>query len=151
LTIDDQIREQVFERERARWAKITATPGAFGRLLQSIFGKNPAEGLFIVEHEAADPDTLQCAGNILQAWRLDERGPRAIDPAEVDPGRTIGRMWQYQLVRLFISEDNEHVFLNEMDGPKQGMLIYMRPRTSNGKVTLKVVRASPVLGGHAIG
>lgn len=151
MTIDDQIRERLLEREQMRWAKITTKPGFFGHLLQSIFGKNPAQGLFIVEHEAADPDTGQCAGEVLQAWRLDQEGFRSVESSQVDPGNKIGRMWQYQMVRFFISDDGDHVFVNEMDGPDQGMLIYMRPTRSQGHLDLKVVRAAPVLGGYAIG
>jgi hypothetical protein len=70
-------------------------------------------------------------------------------PAEVDPGNTIGRMWQYQIVRLFISDDNKHVYLNEMDGPTRGTLFYMQPRASNGEVTLKFVLAQRARPGVA--
>jgi hypothetical protein len=139
----DQIREQVLERQRNRWAQLKATPGALGKWFGSIFAKSPAEGFFIVEHEAVDPETLLCTGAILRAWRLDDQGLRLIDPAEVEPGKTIGRWWQYQLVRLFISPDMKQVFLNELEGPKQGTLMSMQPRESNGQVGLKPHLAVP--------
>jgi hypothetical protein len=139
----DQIREQVFERQRSRWAQLKATPGAFGRWFDSIFGKSPAEGFFIVEHEAVDPDTLLCTGPILRAWRVNDQGLRPVDAAEVESGKTVGRWWQYQLVRLFISPDMKQVFLNELEGPKEGTLMFMQPRESNGQVTLKPHLAVP--------
>jgi len=139
----DQIREQVLERQRNRWAQLKATPGALGKWFGSIFAKSPAEGFFIVEHEAVDPETLLCTGAILRAWRLDDQGLRLIDPAEVEPDKTIGRWWQYQLVRLFISPDMKQVFLNELEGPKQGTLMSMQPRESNGQVGLKPHLAVP--------
>ena len=120
-----------------------ATPGAFGRLFDLIFRKSPAEGFFIVEHEAADADTLLCTGAILWAWRLDDQGLRPVDPAEVQPGKTIGRWWQYQLVRLFIPADMKQVFLNELEGPEQGTLMSMQPRESKEQVTLKPHLAVP--------
>ncbi len=148
---EDAIRKQIFDRQRARWEKMTRQPGFFGRILQALFGKNPAEALLIVECEAADPETFQCAGEILGAWRLDHQGLREVQPQDVDPGRTIRRMWQRQMVHFFISDDSQHVFLNEMDGPKQGMHIYLTPEPSKGGVQLKVKQTLLILGGHAVG
>lgn len=146
------IRNAIFDRQRMRWSKITATPGFLGRVVQTIFGKNPAEAFYIVEHEAADPESGECAGDVLAAWRLDHQGLREVDPNSVDPGRLIkNRMWQHQMVHMFISDDGQHVFLNEMDGPEWGTILWMKPKQSTEGLKLKVVRAAPVLGGVAVG
>ena len=152
MGIDDQIRKHVFDRQQKRWAGIAAEPGVIGRLFQSVFGKSPTEGIFIVEHAAADPDSFLCAGAAISAWRLDRNGLREVAPSDVDAGRTVGKLSQFQIARMFISDDDQHVFLNEMEGPKQSTLMHLQPKLKDGCVEkLKVVRARLVLGGHAVG
>jgi hypothetical protein len=152
MSADEQIRQHIFERQRKRWRRIAREPGVLGKVLRFMLGNHPAEGVFIAEHEAADPDSCLCAGNVTDAWRLDRDGLREVVATDVDAGRIVGRLSQYQIVRFFISDDGQQVFLNEMEGPKQGTLMYMEPKVKDGRVEkLKVIRARVVLGGHALG
>jgi hypothetical protein len=144
MTNTDPIREQVFEWERRRWARVTAPPSGNGlvRLLDRLFGRRPAaEGIYLVEHDAVEPATLRCVGPVRHAWRFDHEGLRPVDPAGVNPGELIdGKWWRYQIVRLFIAADGKRVVLNEVEGPERVGIVEARPRESKGRVRLGVHR-----------
>jgi hypothetical protein len=64
----------------------------------------------------------------------------------------VGRLSQFQVVRFIISDDNQQVFVNEMEGPKQGTLLHMRPKMNGMAVEkLSVVHAKIVLNGSCVG
>jgi hypothetical protein len=147
-SIKDAIRRQVFEREQHRWS-MSRKPNWLGRLLRFLSElKKPPEAFFIAEFQATDTASLQCTGDILQAWRLDENGLRSIAPAEIDTGEVVGRSWPRPLIRFFISENNDCVVLNDMDGPQQGVLIHLIPEQTPQGVKLKAKRTEVTTGGH---
>jgi hypothetical protein len=150
MPLDNAIRDHVFNRQKKRWASI-ANPGPIARLFRSVFGQHPTQAIFIAEHETADPDTMWCAAEIVRAWRLDQNGLREVKPSDVDAGETVGRLSQFQITRFHVSDDHQHVFLNEMEGPGQGVLTRLQQQSDRGPgVQLKIVKVRLVLRGRVL-
>ena len=145
----DAIRQAVMDRGKKRWQRVHS-PSFIGRLLRPLFGEK-LEAVWIVERDASDLGSLACQGNVIAAWRLDAAGLNEIDSSEADPGPLHGRKWRTHVLRFHISDDDEVVVANEMEGPEQGTLIQFKVKPVDGGVKLVVRRTSLVLAGSAIG
>jgi hypothetical protein len=154
MTSDKQreiVCQRVFDREQKRWARIGAPPAFLRRLFSFIAPCRTVEGMYIVEHEAADPRTVQCVGGVLRAWIIDRSGMREINPSEVDPGDVQSRWWRRPITRMFVAGSSDQVILDEMEGPQQGTFVHLTVDGEGDNTKLRVKRAGVILGGTAIG